>query len=87
MRTAAPKYIRERRAADPVWVRRNKRSLGRNKHFRACVRMAHEVREAMEKLAKQQERKHTTSAASIIGRLNQFLGRTARMFTPRRVQA
>jgi hypothetical protein len=53
MRMAAPQYIRERRLADPLWVRRHKRSLGRNKQFRACVRMDHELRKEMEKLNKE----------------------------------
>jgi hypothetical protein len=55
MRMAAPQYIRERRLADPLWVRRHKRSLGRNKQFRACVRMDHELRKEMEKLNKEAE--------------------------------
>lgn len=84
MRMAAPQYIVERRLADPLWVRRWKRSLGRNKRFRACVRMGHELRKEMEKLKKQVEQDHDTASARISRRLNEFLSNTARMFMPRR---
>jgi hypothetical protein len=65
MRMAAPQYIRERRLADPLWVRRHKRSLGRNKQFRACVRMDHELRKEMEKLNKEAEAAQASSASTI----------------------
>lgn len=37
-RCKAPRWLRERRAADPRWLRRFMRSLGRNKQHRAVVR-------------------------------------------------
>jgi aminoglycoside phosphotransferase family enzyme len=83
MRTAAPKYIRERRLADPLWVARHKRSLGRNRQFRACVRMEHELRKEMAKLNKNAEAAQASSAATITRKVNEFLQRVARLFTRR----
>jgi hypothetical protein len=65
MRTAAPEYIKARRMADPGWVRRHKRSLGRNKRYRACVRANHELRAELAKMRKQAEKTHASSATRI----------------------
>ncbi len=78
MRTAAAQYIRERRVADPVWVRRNRRSLGRNKQHRACIRRRSELQKEMDKLFQE---KQSSRVEQIAARLNEFLGRVPRMFT------
>lgn len=57
------------------------RSLGRNKQFRAGVRMQHELRKAMEKLHKQAASTETSTAKTITQRLDSFLGRARQMFT------
>jgi hypothetical protein len=59
-------------------------SLGRNKQFRMCVRMGHELRKEMAKLNKEAEKSQASQASSISQRLNEFLGRAREMFTPRR---
>lgn len=87
MRLAAPQYIRDRRLADPLWVARHKRSLGRNRQFRACVRMGHELRKEMEKLNKDAEAAHSSSAATITRKVNEFLQSVPRMFTRRSAKA
>jgi hypothetical protein len=82
--------VTERRLADPGWMRRHKRSLGRNKHFRACVRADHELREAMARMHKQAEKDHASDASiklkkNTTQRVSGFFGRVrqvfARMFT------
>jgi hypothetical protein len=83
LRTAAPQYIRERRLADPLWVWRHKRSLGRNRQFRACVRMGHEMRKEMAKLKKEAEAAQASSAATISRKVNEFLQSVPRLFTRR----
>jgi hypothetical protein len=81
MRTAAPEYIKARRMADKGWVRRNMRSLGRNRRHRACMRMRHELRKAAEKLHKETAAKDSSIAQTITQRLDAFLGRARQMFT------
>jgi hypothetical protein len=83
MRLAAPKYITDRRLADPLWVARHKRSLGRNRQFRACVRMEHELRKEMAKLNKDAEAAQSSWAATIMRKVNEFLQSVPRMFTRR----
>jgi hypothetical protein len=83
LRTSAPQYIRERRLADSLWVARHKRSLGRNRQFRACVRMEHEMRKEMAKLKKDAEAAQASSAATITRKVNEFLQSIPRMFTRR----
>lgn len=87
MRYRAPQYIREAREADPNWVSRNRHSLGANRQYRRRIRMRHLLREALAKPFAAQERKHSDSAFSITQRLNDFLGRTVRMFTPSKAHA
>lgn len=81
MRTAAPDYIKARRMADKGWVRRNMRSLGRNKRYRLCVRMRHELRKASEKLHRETAANDSSAAQTISQRLDAFLGRARQMFT------
>lgn len=76
MRFAAAQYIQDRRFADPLWVRRYKRSLGRNKRFRACIRMGHKLRKEMENTFKAAEHKQSESAVSIFNRLSDWCRRT-----------
>jgi hypothetical protein len=86
MRMAAPQYIRDRRLADARWVRRNERSLGGNRQFRACVRMDHEARKEFEKLRKEAEQNNASSASQIVDRLNSIFKGAVKLFTPRRTQ-
>lgn len=87
MRTRAPEYIRARREADAGWVRRNRRSLGLNRQFRALVRQAYIDREALEQLAEQAAKKHEGLAAAIKQRIammpNQLSDAVRRAFTRR----
>jgi hypothetical protein len=69
--------------ADPLWVWRHKRSLGRNRQFRACVRMGHEMRKEMAKLKKEAEAAQASSAATISRKVNEFLQSIPRLFTRR----
>lgn len=75
--------VNERRQSDAGWIRRHKRSLGRNKQFRARVRAGHELREEMASMHKEAEKDHATSAASVFQRFKEFLGIAPRMFARR----
>ncbi|HEX3094610.1 MAG TPA: hypothetical protein VHW72_18375 [Candidatus Angelobacter sp.] len=75
--------VKERREADARWVRRHKRSLGRNKQFRACVRADHELRAELAKMRKHAEKSHASDATSVYQRFKDFLGLTPRMFARR----
>jgi hypothetical protein len=75
--------IKERREADARWVRRHKRSLGRNKQFRARVRADHELRKEMASMSKEAEKDHASDAASVYQRFKDFLGLAPRMFARR----
>lgn len=80
MRISAPKHICDRRLANPAWVRRNRRSLGKNKQHRACIRGRKEMEKALAKMASEKE----SSLADRINKLlGQFMGRTAQIFTHR----
>jgi len=81
MRTAAPKYIRKRRHADPRWVRRNKRSLSSNRQFRVLCRQRHDAAKKLKELLALRE--SSSLAERIEARLSQFFGR----FIPHRAQA
>lgn len=72
--------VEERREADAGWLRRTRRSLGRNKHFRARVRAGHELREAIQKLAKAEEKKQSIQTILAIATQRNTIGRLARKF-------
>jgi len=88
MRMKAPAYITERRMADKGWVRRWKRSLGRNGHFRARVRAAHELRDELQKLAKEDARERDLGLLATMASQRNSIGRFAktmlRAMIPRR---
>ena len=46
----APSYIKERRLACKAWRRRNARSLGRNRHYRSCIRRRKEAQQRADEI-------------------------------------
>lgn len=73
IRMRAPAYIRERREANPTWVRRHRRSLSANPQYRRRVKVRHvlaklalEQREALkrkkEALDREQQQKQSFAA-------------------------
>lgn len=78
--------VAERRQSDAGWMRRHKRSLGRNKQFRACVRADHELRKELAEMNKEAEKHHASISSSIYDRFKEFLGLTPRMFARRSAQ-
>jgi hypothetical protein len=76
--------VTERRLADPGWVRRHKRSLGRNKQFRACVRADHELRKELASMHKEAEKSSSASSKEAqrtsTQRFRKFWGRVQRVF-------
>ena len=77
---AAPRYIKERRHADPRWVRRNKIFLCSNRQFRVVCRRRREADEKLKELLA--IRDSNSFAQRVEARLGEFFGR----FTPHRAQ-